>query len=284
MNLSFLMRKKGSSMKLDYGTLLSFSPIKLQCGCSIRSPLLRELSELTFPTYHSYLASLLIDIESYYNGIDSNEFEYYKNYTRDEQELIRKIRSEYESMTEEEQSTMQPIDILSFDPKFIGNISKALSFFIQCDVHYSPDYQAFIHIEDKAITCAISRTIYAEVIDIILQRNGIQQHTTNQNKPKFKTKLAEKLYLRTLKAESTKDKSNDKHMEIPNILSSVAAKHNSLNIINIWDITIYQLYDQFKRLQNNSLFEIQSLSVAAWGDEKNKFDPAGWYKNLNYEN
>ncbi len=278
------MRKKGSSMKLDYGTLLSYTPLKLQCGGSIRSPLLRELSELTFPIYHNYLASLLIDIGSYYSGIDNNESEYFSNYSREERNLIQKIRSEYECMTEEEKSNVQPIDILSFDTRFIGNISKALSFFMNCDVHYSHDYQAFIHIENKAITCAVSRNIYPEVIDIILQRNGIQQNTANQTRPKFKTKLAEKLYLRTLNAESKRERNNDKNMEIPNIISSVAAKHNSLNISNIWDITVYQLYDQFKRLQSNSLYEIQSLSVAAWGDEKNTFDPAGWYKNLTYEN
>lgn len=269
-------------MKLDYGTLLSFTPLKLQCGFCIPSPLLRELSELTFPVYQSYLASLLIDIESYYRGIDQNINQYFSNYTKEEKDLIQTIRSEYESMTEEEKMKLQPIDILSLDCKLITNVEKALSFFLHCDVQYSQDYQSFIHIEDKTITWAIPKTIYPEVTDLILQRNGIQRDEANEAKPKFKNKLAEKLYHRSLKAKLKQDRNNkaDKNMDIPNIISAVAAKHPSLNIINIWDITIYQLYDQFKRLQNNSLYDIQSLSVAAWGDEKNTFDPARWYLNL----
>lgn len=39
------------------------------------------------------------------------------------------------------------------------------------------------------------------------------------------------------------------HLSLNDIISSLAAKHPNLNLFNIWDLTIYQLYDQFKRIQ-----------------------------------
>lgn len=69
-------------------------------------------------------------------------------------------------------------------------------------------------------------------------------------------------------------------MTLPNVISSVAAKSLNLNIYNIWDITLFQLYDQFYRLQNNDAHSINSMRVAAWGDKKNTFDYALWHKNM----
>lgn len=273
-------------MKLDYGTLISISPVELQNGMSIRSPLLKEISKLTFPVYQFYLGILLLDIESYYNGLDQNPLKDDSKYGKQEKELIQKIRNEYESLTDEEKEWVQPIDIISFDPILLNNVEEALSFFLDCKVCYSYEHQAFIHVEHKKIAHTLPKSLYTEITDLILQRNGITRHIVSQEKPKFKSKLAEKLYYRTKQAEKKREKSRntDRDMDLPNIISAVAARHHSLNILNIWDITVYQLYDQFQRLQNNTLYDIQSMSVAAWGDEKNNFDAAQWYKNLNIEN
>jgi hypothetical protein len=273
-------------MKLDYGTLISISPLELQNGLSIRSPLLKEISKLTFPVYQFYLGILLLDIESYYNGIDQTPLDYDSKYSKQEKELINKIRQEYESLNEEEKEWIQPIDIISFDTSLLNNIGEALSFFLNCRLYYSHDHQAFVHVDHKKIVYTLPKSFYTEIADLILQRNGIIRSITNHEKPKFKSKLAEKLYYRTKQAEKNREKSRntDKNMDLPNIISAVAARHHSLNILNIWDITVYQLYDQFQRLQNNTLYDIQSMSVAAWGDDKNNFDATQWYKNLNIEN
>ena len=51
--------------------------------------------------------------------------------------------------------------------------------------------------------------------------------------------------------------------------------------MNIWDLTIFQLWDCFSRLSNNSIYDIQSMSVAAWGDKDNHFDPTAWFQTIN---
>lgn len=67
------------------------------------------------------------------------------------------------------------------------------------------------------------------------------------------------------RTEKAKQTAPDKNMELGNIISAVANKSHSLHIMNIWDLTIFQLWDCFSRLSNNSIYDIQSMSVAAWG-------------------
>ena len=82
---------------------------------------------------------------------------------------------------------------------------------------------------------------------------------------------------RAVKAKQSK---SDKNMELGNIISAVANKSHSLNILNIWDLTVFQVWDCFLRLSNNSIYDIQSMSVAAWGNKDNYFDANAWYKKI----
>ena len=85
----------------------------------------------------------------------------------------------------------------------------------------------------------------------------------------------------TVSYEKAKQTAPDKNMELGNIISAVANKSHSLHIMNIWDLTIFQLWDCFSRLSNNSIYDIQSMSVAAWGDKDNHFDPTAWFQTIN---
>jgi len=273
-------------MKLDYGTLMGTAPLILQNGLHIRSPLLKEISEITFPVYQSYLTALMLDKESYFYGIEHEQFQYLSNYSEKEKQALKKIRSEYESFTEEEKDSMLFMDIIIFDPIVVYSLEQALSFFSGCQLTYSQQNQGFIQEDEENIVCFIPKASYPEIADLILQRNGVLTKDSKIEKPVFKNELAKTLYDRTRKAQqkSSTGKKEDKNMDLPNIISAVSARHPSLNIHNIWDITVYQLYDQFKRLQVNSFYDIQSMTVAAWGDEKKQFDASQWYRNLITEN
>ncbi|MBE5993213.1 MAG: hypothetical protein E7247_12610 [Paenibacillaceae bacterium] len=273
-------------MKLDYGTLLGTNPLILQNGLHIRSPLLKEISEITFPVYQSYLAALMLDKESYFYGIDHEQFHYFSNYSEKEKLAFRRMRTQYESFPEEEKDSLQLLDIIVFDPILVFSLQQALSFFSGCRLTYSLEKQGFIQEDKKSSICFITKAAYPEIADLILQRNGVSTKELETEKPVFKNELAKTLYYRTLEVQKNNISGNktDKNMDLPNIISAVSARHPSLNIYNIWDITVYQLYDQFKRLQVNSFYDIQSMTVAAWGDEKKQFDASQWYKNLFKEN
>lgn len=85
------------------------------------------------------------------------------------------------------------------------------------------------------------------------------------------------------KKKAQENKKADINLSIPNIISSVSNMHPSINYLNIWDLTIFQLLDAFNRLQANVMYNIDCTRVSVWGDEKKTFDVSLWYKN-NYDN
>ena len=102
----------------------------------------------------------------------------------------------------------------------------------------------------------------------------------------FKNEKAKKLYEKMLKAKEAENKRKEErdllNSSVPNIISSTAAKCPGLNIINIWDATLFQLYDQFGKTQTDDIHYLNSVRTAVWGDEKNVYDHTLWYKN-NYD-
>lgn len=271
-------------MKLDYGTLLSFEPLQMPYGFSIISPTLKEISKLGFNMYGYHLSMLNLDVDSYYRTIDNPDIDYFNGFSEEEKNIVLQIRNEYENIPDDEKQNIMSIAIYSYDKMIMKSISGAISFFTDKNFEFSKNDDAFVSTVDDEIVARIELRFFDEITDMIFQRNGISK-PQKEAKPKFKNKMAEKLYYRALEADNKNKKNkNYSDLEIPNIVSSVSACHNSLNIVNIWDITVYQLYDQFQRLQNNCIFDIQALSVGAWGDEKNQFDQTLWYKNINTQN
>ena len=53
----------------------------------------------------------------------------------------------------------------------------------------------------------------------------------------------------------------DEATTLPDIISAVAAKANNLNIINIWDLTIYQFYNVYQRTILVDHYHIQQMAL-----------------------
>ena len=137
-------------------------------------------------------------------------------------------------------------------------------------------------VEKYVIIGVISKENYHEVVDVICQRNNIKtKDIDDPNKVKSKKALAILQKLKKGREEMAKTTKADKNMELGNVISAVANRSHSLNITNIWDLTVFQLWDCFARLTNNNVYDINAASVSAWGDKDKKFDFNGWFKKLN---
>jgi len=189
---------------------------------------------------------------------------------------------------------MSVYDQLTQDAQSALLLQNVLSFFIKEDVEYSPEYKAFavkgnimVKEQDKMVEKyvtigVISKENYQDVVDVICQRNNIKTKDIDDPK-KIKNKKALSILQKIKKGREDMAKATkaDKNMELGNIISAVANKSQSLNIVNIWDLTVFQLWDCFARLNNLNVYDINAASVSAWGDKDNKFDFNGWYKKLN---
>ena len=267
-------------MNLDYSILISPSALKLNL-CSVRSPTLREIDSLPnkFSTYNMYLSMLLLDIDSYYKNLKELGDNYFAGYSESEKQLILKIRDEYEQMPEQDKVHIQALDILSFDSQIIEQLNQALSFFLCETLSFSQENHAFMVYEKETDTPigAITPQLLPEIESIILQLNAVSKDAmdTSNAKNKAAAKIIEKLNKR--KKGNEKKAKSDPKLELPNIISAVAAYHSSINILNIWDLTVYQVYDLFARMQQNTIFDVLKMSVAAWGNKDNKVDFTQWF-------
>lgn len=246
-------------MKLSYFDLLSPDPVNIPKAGGIISPKLRDISSIGMQTYQYYLSILLLDLKSYFSMLGQEE--------------------QYEALSDTEKSRIYLFDVLTINEQSINLLQTVLNFFIKEEVVYSPQNRCFFVRDNDTVIGTVSKENYPQICDLICQRNCMksnQQEDLSKVKNKKALEIMKKLQRgRTEKAKQTK---SDKNMELGNIISAVANKSHSLNIINIWDLTVYQVWDCFARLSNNTIYNIQSMSVAAWGNKDHSFDATAWFK------
>ena len=275
-------------MKLDYFSLISPLPFYVNGVGSIKSPTLREISKINYYTYQVYLSNLLLDPGSYYEMIDKTEGAYLCNFTEQEKDTILRIRSEYMNLDEKSKEDISIYNIMVFDKFLIDSLLCTLNFFFEDEIIYDTKNRVFIlfngTVDDnnrKTPTGMIHENNYNEIIDIILQRVNVDKKKDEHKNLKVKNKTAERLLKKMKKAKKEAEKKEDKKMEIGNLISSISAHSKALNILNIWDLTIFQLYDQFTRMRYEDSYVMNSTSVSVWGDKENKFDDTIWFSIIN---
>lgn len=275
-------------MKLDYFSLISPLSFYVNGVGSIKSPTLREISKINYYTYQVYLSNLLLDPDSYYEMIDKTEGAYLCNFTEQEKDVILRIRSEYMNLDEKSKEDTSIYNIMVFDKFLIDSLLCTLNFFFEDEIIYDIKKRVFIlfngTVDDnnrKTPTGMIHENNYNEIIDIILQRVNVDKKKDEHKNLKVKNKTAERLLKKMKKAKKETEKKEDKKMEIGNLISSISAHSKTLNILNIWDLTIFQLYDQFTRMRYEDSYVMNSTSVSVWGDKENKFDDTIWFSIIN---
>lgn len=264
-------------MRLDYGTQLSPVPITLSIG-TLRKPTLKEISQITFDRFSFYEFFLKLSPETYYTKLrtENDGVAYWSSLTEEERDKI----TIYDIIKEDEQIRNTYVEIFNFF--FVETVIYQEGFFILLKENTAIDKPDEIIREQ--VRGAIAKDNFSQVLGLLQQICCIYNEEESLDDMKFKNNLARKLMEKMLKAKKKEQetKKSDLNLTIPNIISSLANKHPSLNYLNIWDLTIFQLLDAFNRIQANSMYDIDSTRVSVWGDEKKTFDVSLWYKN-NYD-
>ena len=265
-------------MRLDYFTLLSPKPISLSIG-TIKQPTLNDIGDLTFEKFRIYQVYLKLTPSDYYTKINVEDGKIQWDTLSDE---LKNDCSIYDVLLIQKDVQQVYLDLLNFFFKERVVFMDNLFVLIKTDDYLTPPDE--LEINDDDICGVIHSENFLDVLDILQQVCCIKSDDPlDVVKPKFKNAKAKMLYDKMLKAREAEKKKEDMknlyNFTLPNIISATAAKTPGLNIINIWDATLFQLYDQFGKIQNDDVHYINSVRVAVWGDEKNQFDPALWYKN-----
>ena len=261
-------------MRFDYGTQISPFPIPLSVGM-LRKPKLRDIADPKSKPAMSFTKFMFYE---FLISMTPKEF-----FTKAE---VEKGQEFWDSLSEEEKRGLTVYDLIQLNPTLMQNFLEVFNFFFEETVLFvdgvfvlvNPDKDYSIDTPQREdIVGVIDSHNFSEILNYIQQVCCIAQE--EEEIPKFKNKIAERLYYQIKEGERERNKKADKDLTLPNVISAVTAKHYSLNYTNIWDLTIFQLLDNFGRMREGSIYEIEWTRVAVWGDEKNTFDPARWYKN-----
>ena len=305
-------------MKLDHFTLISRKPLKVSNVGSIKPIFLHEIEDITIHVYNNFLSILMLDIDTYYKWMEKEDdyFRYYSQ--EQKQKVLDVKKQYEELNTEEKLSVSfydllmyDELLICSFIEAFDFFFEEEVDFVVNgneiTDAQFSfitynkIDTPQKIKLNNgneystiktnRELVGVINRSNFKDVVDIILQRNSVQreEEITAEDLTKVKNKnkvmqLMEKMKKGQKQLDKTREKKREEKgvasdTELANIISCVAAKnHNGINMINIWDMTIYNLYEQFKLIRENNIHDAETLSVFVWGDKSNKFDIDGWFK------
>jgi len=224
---------------IDRLKLLAGDSIEVD-GIIIKQPKLRDIKNIGIDAYYWCLCFLTITMEQY---------------------LTSTKRQDSIPDFKEQGITMFDIYLNSIPERdwFIGS----LSFFIDGKIEYYGD--RFLVNNHREIT----KINYPKIAIAIGEINFIKINYEQQQELYANEKarqIAEKIRQAREKQKALTKKEDV--VLLDDIISSVAARHPSLNLLNIWDLTVYQLYDQYHRLRTIDDYNIQAMNLAYRGGEK----------------
>lgn len=260
-------------MELEYGDLLSPSPIRINGVGTIKKPFLRDIADLSFSKFYYYELFLKMTPEKLYT----------KYATSDE------AKKAWEELPDDTKQRITMYDLILNDTFLQRIYEEVFGFFFEENVKFEDGIFKLFMSEDctkekeaKEAQNGITPIIFQPVVEVIQQVCNIYVKEDSLDDMKFKNNTARKLMEKMLKGKKKREeqKKDDPSYSLPNIISAVSNYHKSINPATVWDLTLYQLMDAFDRLRRNVIFDVDKRRVSVWGDEKKQFDTEYWFKYI----
>lgn len=114
--------------------------------------------------------------------------------------------------------------------------------FIKCDdVNYQQDFKEFVLINNSELI-SLNEQDLIEIFDILIQMYQIHIEEEDIEGAEDVVELLKEL------VEFQKECEKKNGITMDSMIEAITVKHNSYNLLNIWDLTIYQLYQTYKRI------------------------------------
>lgn len=240
-------------MKLTLWDSVSGNSLSVGNVCHVRQPKLSDIRSLGYDKFFSYVSVILFDPSEIDGEVPM---------------LIPDLETFY---------------ILITYPMLRETFFEALSFFVEEDISFDGNNLCLKVYKDNQVVGEINNGNFNDIQGLVAQIIGTEKEY--ESDIKFSNKKAKAIYEKCKarkrefdKAKKKEDLAASNDFTLPNIISAVCAKHPSLNLLNIWDLTILQLYDQFRRLNVITYESVEGLRWAAWG--KDSIELSAWFKDL----
>ena len=219
-------------MRFDYFDMLTGEPIYLQGVGHLRSPALRELRPMSGIGYRAY--NLYLNLLSW-----------------DKEHLLKYDQlMQYRGASKLNRDALNVFDVATLLGQTRELCRGVLSFVMVEDLIWDEKGRRYVAVnpETQEMIGEINRDNFEEVRRLMLQFNfvGLDKDETPAA---HSTDKAKELWEKTqgfLKEQAEAEVKEDKpEYHLSNILSKICAIHPSYNLLNIYELTIFQLYDAF---------------------------------------
>lgn len=225
---------------------------------------LREIVKIGYDKYNKYLGMLAIDKDNYIEnlGLDGEKKKELEQLSNFEFVFVNCLHNEdfrKEYMEAIEVFFREPVQFYEQGFFYFGEFEE-----LKDELEKGSGKERLIH-----------KGNFDDVQLVVKEMNGVKVGKKKEEMDEFDRRVmeAEKML--------SKYENKDEGISLITMISSLAnMDDNDLNIINIWDLTIYQLYDQFKRGQLKEKYFIDIKSLLA-GAKKEDVNLEHYIKNFN---
>lgn len=223
-------------MIFEYFDLLSGEPVFVEGVGHLRSPHLKEIYPLS--------------------GIGYTGYNLYRAFLSWDKEMLLKYDRLFQfrgvDKLAEKEEVLSVFDMVTLLKPSRELCAEVMSFFMMEDLVWDEENRKFVATltddDGQHVSGEINRSNFEEVRGMMLQLNYV-----NLDKDtvvtKYSSEESKRLWEKAqqfLKQQAEKESGEDKpEYHLSNIVSKICASHPSYNLLNIGDLTIFQLYDTF---------------------------------------
>lgn len=249
-------------MKFSYEDLISGDSIFVNGVAHLKPPKLKELKPtegIGMWTYNFYLNMLIWDKEDFLNFLKDGLGKQTEKLKTNDKILAYDI-----------------ITLLNTSRELLQN---AMAFFINEKMEWDSKQRCFFTYSknDDSKVGVINRENFEEVRDMMLQINFI--NIGDRAKPvKHSSTKAQQMWEMAqeyLKKENKK-KPSEKNTNLGNVVSKLCAANTGYTLLNIYDLTVFQLYDQFFQYGYLRMMDLSDMAYSNHGGKE--FDMQAWLK------
>lgn len=250
---------------------------------------LEEIKEFGYTRYMENLQWISLSIDDFISSIlDDN-----KRMFLDEQRDALKVFDFYIKLggTDMQQRLLSVLSMIfkSDDVRVLDEGIIAIDFVKQgilikdADGNLRVDEQRLNELDESGIKL-VHRDNFDDIVKIVKLQNYLEQPKTEEEEEDPADEEARKLieHMKKMQKKVEEKKKEQKgeeegEIDISDIVSAVSSKSNSINKLNIWDFTLYQIYDEYARLE---LIDSYDFSIKAMMAGAKDVDLTHWSSKL----
>lgn len=250
-------------MRTEYDILLSGAPLFVEGVGEIYSPKLKSV----FQNKNAYFAFCFV------RSICLGDTHSVRKTMVD-----MKLRPMFVGMTDMEFDHCSLFDLVWTVEDVRNTFCGGLSLFFSDPVVPLPENKCFAVVkadgEDRKTVCGV---ISADNFNTVCKtlRTVSSQIQDDDEELKFGGENAKRLWEKHNKFEAEHPSEGSEDYTLSNMISKLACGNTSYTLLTIYELSVFQLYDQFEAYTQSRVSAIGEKSYSTWGGED--FDAMGWF-------